>query len=64
MTTNSSTQQRYLTQNQLCARWDIERTTLWRWRKAGLPTISVGRLVRFDVEAADAWILGRSEQAS
>lgn len=61
MTTKSSVQPRYLTVDQVCERWGIERSTVWRFRKQGMPSIPVGRLVRFDAEAVDAWILARGD---
>lgn len=62
---DSGTQPRFLTQDQLCARWSINRSTLWRFRKAGLPTLKTpGRLVRFDAEAVDQWFLEYAGVAS
>lgn len=64
MTNNSDTQARFLTTDQLLQRWAIHRTTLHRLRKAGLPTIKLGKMVRFDAEAVDAWILEYAESTA
>lgn len=47
--------------DQVCDRWSISRTVLYRWRRAGLPVLVVGRVVRFDPEAVDAWIIARGD---
>lgn len=38
-----------------------DRTTVWKWRKKGLPFLKVGGSVRFDWDAVKAWIESRGE---
>lgn len=47
------------TSEQLCSRFQISRTTLWRWSKsAGFPEpIRFGRSVRWPVEAVEAFLI-------
>ena len=37
--------------------YSLSRATIDRWRKEGMPSIKVGRGVRFDEEAVRKWIL-------
>jgi predicted DNA-binding transcriptional regulator AlpA len=43
---------------QLCARYQISRTTFWRWSRApGFPApIGYARSVRWDVDAVEAFL--------
>jgi hypothetical protein len=63
MTTNDTIKQttptlRWATRQQLAARYNVHPRTVDEWRKAGnLPAFIYGRrIVRFDLEACDAWI--------
>lgn len=46
------------TSEQLCNRYQISRTTLWRWSKtAGFPAaVRFGRSVRWPTEAVEAFL--------
>ena len=52
---------RFLTERELMRLLGFSRTTLWRLRKDGLPTFSVGRSVRYDIEKVRAWIALQGE---
>ena len=47
-----------VTSAQCCARYQVSRTTWWRWTKIpGFPQpLRFGRAVRWDVEAVDAFL--------
>jgi hypothetical protein len=49
---------KWATRQQLAARYNVHPRTVDEWRKAGnLPAFIYGRrIVRFDLEACDAWI--------
>lgn len=36
--------------------YSLSRATIDRWRKEGMPSMKVGRGVRFDEEAVEKWI--------
>ncbi len=46
----------YLTEEELCKWLKISPITAYRWRKAGMPFIKMGRLVRYDKGKIEAWI--------
>lgn len=46
---------------QLCERWQVSDRTLRRLMVAGLPYLKIGRSIRFDRSAVEAWL---KEQAS
>lgn len=46
----------FLTERELTRALGLSRTTLWRLRKAGLPTLAVGRSVRYDLEKVRIWL--------
>lgn len=46
-----------ITVKELMEIYSISRSTIDRWRKMGMPSIKVGRGVRFDEDAVRAWIL-------
>jgi excisionase family DNA binding protein len=48
--------EQYLTVNQMCEWLMISRNTLSRWRKDGLPTIKIGRTIRFEKEEVKKWL--------
>ena len=47
---------KYLTTKQLEEKYQVNAVTIWRWRKAGLPSFNIGRNVRFDEKAVNEWI--------
>ena len=54
----------YLTIEELCKILNIEvpnRSTIWRWRKQGMPYIKLGREIRYEKEAVLKWLKERSE---
>ncbi|GAB3376298.1 helix-turn-helix transcriptional regulator [Azotobacter armeniacus] len=48
----------YATTEQLCCRYQVSRTTWWRWSKtAGFPAaVRFGRSVRWPTEAVEAFL--------
>lgn len=50
-----------LTQAELMERLRISRATLFRWRQAGLPTIKLGRTLRFDAVEVLRWVKRSAE---
>ncbi len=48
----------FLSVKQLCASLEIDKSTLYRWRKAGHgpQAIKVGNIVRFKKADVDAWL--------
>lgn len=46
----------FLTVEQLCQWLNISRRTSERWRKAGMPFIKQGSVVRFDMKAVTEWL--------
>lgn len=46
-----------ITSKELQEIYSLSRATIDRWRKEGMPSIKVGRGVRFDEEAVKEWIL-------
>ncbi len=46
-----------ITSKELQEIYSLSRATIDRWRKEGMPSIKVGRGVRFDEEAVRKWIL-------
>jgi len=40
----------------------VSRATIYRWRKLGLPSIQVGRGVRFNAEEVEEWIEKQNEE--
>jgi excisionase family DNA binding protein len=46
---------KFLTIDEVCERLQIGRTTLWRWRKEGMPYIKYGNSVRFDWKEVSSW---------
>ena len=49
--------QKFLTVKQVCELLGIERTTLYRWRKQGLPSFKTPTgLVRFEEDKVLEWI--------
>ena len=45
-----------LTINEVCLMYKISRSTVDRWRKDGLPSIKVGRGVRFEENVLTEWV--------
>lgn len=58
--------QKLLTEAEQAQRWGIAPKTLAnrRWRGDGPPFIKLGRLVRYDPSATDAWIAERRKQST
>lgn len=46
----------YVTINELIERLQVTRQAVWNWRKKGLPSIKIGRSVRFNLEDVQKWI--------
>lgn len=46
----------WLDEAAMAVRLRVSRRTLRRWRRLGLPVAMVGRVVRLDAEAVDAWL--------
>ena len=47
---------KYLTIKEVCEQFRVDRQTVDRWRKKGLPYIKVGRLVRIEEAALAEWM--------
>lgn len=47
--------EKFLTTDELCELFKVSRSTVERWRKAGMPYIKQGKLVRFDKEEVLKW---------
>jgi site-specific DNA-cytosine methylase len=45
-----------LSEKELMQVLNLSRTTLWRLRTRGLPTVTLGRTVRYDVERIQQWL--------
>jgi excisionase family DNA binding protein len=58
---DARTDSQLLTEKQLKERLWINRGTLWKLRKQGLPYIQLGRLIRFNFDDVMAWLKGNSE---
>lgn len=48
--------EKLITIQQLCEIFQVSRSTVDRWRKAGLPCLKIGRNIRFNEEVAINWI--------
>ena len=35
--------------------FQISRSTLWKWRKEGLPSVKIGRKVYYSIDALVSW---------
>lgn len=55
-------QDKLLTTDELCERLQVGRTTVWRWRKEGLPCIKYGNSVRFDWEEVLKWLKQKNKK--
>jgi site-specific DNA-cytosine methylase len=47
---------RFLSERELTRALGLSRTTLWRLRREGLPTLAVGRSVRYDLNKVSEWL--------
>jgi excisionase family DNA binding protein len=48
----------YITEEELLE-WlnvKVDKSTLWRWRKQGMPSVKVGKQVRYEKEKVKEWI--------
>jgi len=51
---------RLLTEAELATELRVERVTLWRWRKAGMPYLALGsRTVRYSLPEVLYWLEDR-----
>ncbi|CYU75966.1 helix-turn-helix domain-containing protein [Streptococcus suis] len=50
----------YLNKKQACKYLGISNNTLDSWIKQGLPSIKIGKTVRFNKQAIDAWLLSQN----
>jgi excisionase family DNA binding protein len=51
----------YLTTAELAENLKVTRQCIFNWRKQGLPALKIGRAVRFDLEAVNAWVNDKIE---
>jgi hypothetical protein len=49
-----------ITEKELLSRLQVNRGTLFKWRKEGLPHIKVGRVIRYDYSDVVRWLKLRS----
>ena len=40
----------------------VSRNTLWKWRKAGLPSVKIGRKVFYNIDALIEWWRDQEER--
>lgn len=45
-----------MTNEQLCEYLKVTRQTLYNWREEGMPSIKIGRGVRFELEKVMEWL--------
>ncbi|HFR3343737.1 TPA: helix-turn-helix domain-containing protein [Streptococcus suis] len=50
----------YLNKKQGCEYLGISNNTLDEWIRKGLPSINIGKIVRFNKQAIDAWLLSQN----
>lgn len=50
----------YLNKKQACEYLGISNNTLDSWIKQGLPSIKIGKTVRFNKQSIDAWLLAQN----
>ncbi|HEM6220526.1 TPA: helix-turn-helix domain-containing protein [Streptococcus suis] len=50
----------YLNKKQACDYLGISNNTLDSWIQMGLPTIKIGKTVRFNKQAIDSWLLSQN----
>ncbi|MFH6637008.1 helix-turn-helix domain-containing protein [Streptococcus suis] len=50
----------YMNKKQACEYLGISNNTLDSWIKQGLPSIKIGKTVRFNKQAIDAWLLSQN----
>lgn len=51
-----------ITSKELQDMYSLSRSTIDRWRKEGMPSIKVGRNVRFDEDDVRTWILKNKQE--
>lgn len=49
-------EEKLLTEKELCVFLCVGRTTIWRWRKEGMPFIKAKKSVRFDKAKVLKWL--------
>jgi len=47
----------YYTTKELCKILKVTRQTINEWRKLGMPFVKFGKLVRFNYEEVEKWLL-------
>lgn len=47
-----------LTSKELEKIFKVDRTTIWRWRKQGMPYEKIGGSIRFNLEKVEKWFSG------
>jgi excisionase family DNA binding protein len=50
----------YLNKKQACEYLGISNNTLDEWIRKGLPSIKIGKTVRFNKQAIDSWLLSQN----
>ncbi|HEM5183766.1 TPA: helix-turn-helix domain-containing protein [Streptococcus suis] len=50
----------YLNKKQACDYLGISNNTLDEWIRKGLPSIKIGKTIRFNKQAIDAWLLSQN----
>lgn len=50
----------YLNKKQACEYLGISNNTLDSWIKQGIPSIKIGKTVRFNKQSIDAWLLAQN----
>jgi excisionase family DNA binding protein len=54
------TASRLLTAEQLAERWQVQKSHVWRLARRGeIPTVRLGRYMRFRLESIEAWELSQ-----
>jgi len=52
----------FISVDKLCEWLEISRRTSERWRKAGMPFIKQGNIIRFDKDAVSEWLKTKERQ--
>lgn len=57
---NSNLESPFLNKQQACHYLDISNNTLDSWIQRGLPSIKIGKTIRFHKDAIDRWLNGNN----